>query len=127
MPDMAQFGALLKAGRERKRLSQEAVARRIDYALRAYARLEAGDTMNPGPVRVGKLSRLLEIPIADLYRAAGWEMWDESPAEVAGVVEVWQRIPRGKREPLLEVMKGLAGMNGSPPREPVTEASPRRL
>ena len=107
--DMERLGALLRDARRRADLSQEDVARKVDYAVGAYARLERGETENPEPERLGRLSQLLKVPIADLFRAAGYPMFSPGGPDEQQLAELWARLEPVSRRLIIELLQRMTG------------------
>ena len=115
MPDVSHLGGLLKAGRTRRGLSQEAVARRVGYSLKQYNRLENGHVGRPTARRLGRLAQVLGMPIADLYRAAGWMTPVGNQDERRVLDELWPFIPDDVRSALVAMARAAARV---PPADP---------
>jgi transcriptional regulator with XRE-family HTH domain len=60
------IGTVLKRLRERRGLSQLALAQRADVAQGYISALEAGQKRNPGVVTLRKLARVLGVPLSAL-------------------------------------------------------------
>lgn len=76
----ARLGKYLRKAREAKGLSLRELgqASGLDYSF--IARLEKGEFASPGPEKLQKLSRALEIDIEDIYALAGYTVPEGLPA-----------------------------------------------
>jgi transcriptional regulator with XRE-family HTH domain len=72
LADNPALGRFIRESRERARLTQERVARKIDVSLPHYRRMEGGRVANPGPQLIGAMAELFDRPVGDFYAAAGW-------------------------------------------------------
>jgi transcriptional regulator with XRE-family HTH domain len=67
-----QLGRLVRKARTEKGLSLRSLAEALDLAPSTVSRLEAGQIKTPSVSIVQELSRLLDIPLEDLYGLSGY-------------------------------------------------------
>ena len=70
------FGAVLSEARERKHMSQEALARAVELSARQIQRLETGDQM-PSWETLFLLASALDTTAPELI-APVWKQWDDA-------------------------------------------------
>jgi transcriptional regulator with XRE-family HTH domain len=70
---------LVRDRRLELQLSMSEVARRAQTVTSLVSRTESGDKV-PRPEALGGLATALELPLADLYEAAGYPLPDELPS-----------------------------------------------
>lgn len=64
--------ALLRTRREQLGISIPQIAHATDMADSSYRRIESGEVAAPSPERLSAIAEALELPVSDLYAAAGW-------------------------------------------------------
>lgn len=73
------FSELLAAARGRAGLSYGQLEQRTGIAKTTLHKLEQGQVQHPTPTMLPPLAAELDVPLADLYAAAGYEVPSELP------------------------------------------------
>ena len=72
MSELAKFGMRVRALRHLQGLTQESLSEKIDRAVSAVSAIERGET-RPSFETLLRLSRALEVPLAELFNFEGAE------------------------------------------------------
>lgn len=70
MIDMEKLGNEIKTRREKKAITQEELAEKVNITRQTLARLENGETPNPGINTITKIAVVLGINTITLLRSA---------------------------------------------------------
>lgn len=107
-----KLGALIRKAREDKGLGIRAVADALKINFSSISYLESGQVQRPAAKTLQGLSRLLEIPLEDLYSLAGYNRAEGLPelpvylrskygltaAEAAEIEEQFRKVAERKKK-----------------------------
>src|ERR1051326_7763716 len=86
MEKKKNLGAVLRGGRERKRLTLRAVERATGVSNAYLSQVESGKIRQPSPMVLHKLSELYELPYSLLLEQAGFPAQTTNNARARPVV-----------------------------------------
>jgi transcriptional regulator with XRE-family HTH domain len=101
-----ELAKLVKSRREKLGLSSRALGRLAGIDDSNIVRLEKGN-QTPTPENLAKLSRALELPLADLYHLAGYEVPGELPSPPIYFRTKYKHLPDEAHKELDKYIKDL--------------------
>ena len=114
----AILGAFIKQARQAKGLSSHQLARAIGLAQSNIVRIEQGGIAEPKPGILAALAPVLDVPLADLYEAAGYVQPTELPTFTPYLRNRYKGLPPKARAELERSFSHIADKYGYDPNGP---------
>lgn len=122
--DASQFGEYIRHHRKQQKLSIRGLARKADLDSGALTRLENGER-NPSLPTLKALAAALEVPLADLFAAAGFDTPYDLPAVDTYFHTRYSHLPEDVLASMSEYCKRLIDECGFDPAGPADHEDER--
>lgn len=120
---------LIRTRRTRMRLSLYRAAKLMGISHSSLFRIEEGEVVQPTPQALTAIARVLEIPLADLFAAAGYVSPTELPSVKPYFRARYSELPESAVRDVERYVEALAkqhgvSLNGPAPGEDETDGRP---
>lgn len=127
--DPARLPDLVSAKRRQMRLTQYRTAKLLGTTHSTLMRIENGDIVQPAPALLSKIANVLEIPMADLFAAAGYVSPTELPSVKPYFRARYSSLPESAVRDVERYVEALAkkhgvNLNGPAPGEDEIDEDP---
>lgn len=109
------FSELLATARERVGLSYGQLEQTTGIAKTTLHKLEQGQVQHPNPTMLPSLAAALDVPLADLYSAAGYELPSELPTFTPYLRSKYAGLSADAQAELSEAFTRITGKYGYSP------------
>jgi transcriptional regulator with XRE-family HTH domain len=110
---------IIKKQRLKLGLGSRQLARLAHIDIATVVKYESGErSTNPNPIILGKLAKALELPLADLYAAAGYTHTSELPSMPVYLRAKYSKLPEEAHKELDSHLKDLQKRYGKDMKGP---------
>lgn len=108
----SQFGSLIRNARLAAGLSFSEVEADAGISRAMLHNLESGRVTHPNPTMLPKLASTLDIPLADLYAVAGYEVPKKLPTFTPYLRSMYRDLPPEARDELSQAFDRITSKYG---------------